>query len=134
MGYREDLIQRLKNNGHWDQLTGEQQGEYESLSNEQARQLMVKIDQWDMGDEKTVQDLSFFSLARMVASFKGALFELGGPNKAELSQAGRLLAQFFLELREHGLSADEVDEGLRELSPLMISALITVYKGPSSES
>jgi hypothetical protein len=64
----------------------------------------------------------------MIMSFKGELVERQGDNVGRLSAAGKLLAEFFLELEKRGLSSDDVDAGLRRLSPLVIAALKTVYK------
>jgi hypothetical protein len=67
----------------------------------------------------------------MIGAFRGSLVEFGGENVGRLSKAGRLLAEFFLELRERGISADEMDQELRKLGPLVIAALIAAYKGTS---
>jgi hypothetical protein len=128
MGYRDDLINRLQQDGLWNQLTSEQQTRFHGLTDEQARQMMIMDDQWDMGDEEAVELFGLLSLTRMIMSFKGALVQHEGENVGKLSRAGELLAEFFIELTERGLSSDDVDEGLRSLSPLSIAALKTVYK------
>jgi hypothetical protein len=51
-----------------------------------------------------------------------------GPEKGGLSEAGKRLAEFLLELRRRGLSSDEVCAGLEKLSPLVMAALTTVYR------
>lgn len=103
MGYRDDLIQRFKDAGSWDQLTGEQQRQWESLTDEQARQIMVKADEWDMGNENTVQQLAILSLHQVITSFKSALFDVENPERAQLSKAGRLLAEFFFGTSQEGI-------------------------------
>jgi hypothetical protein len=90
--------------------------------------MMIMDDQWEMGDEEAVELFGLLSLTRMIMSFKGALVQCGGDDAGKLSRAGELLAEFFIELSEKGLSSDDVDEGLRSLSPLCIAALKTVYK------
>ncbi|MHC4398635.1 MAG: hypothetical protein ACYTG0_03050 [Planctomycetota bacterium] len=129
MGYRGDLIRRLQHDGLWAQLTGDQQGRFETLTDDQARQIMVMDDQWDMGDRKAIELFGLMSLVQVIISFQGALVEHGGENVGKLSKAGRLLAEFLTELRQKGLSAEDIDAGLQKLSPLVIAALTTVYKG-----
>jgi hypothetical protein len=129
MGYRDDLIRRLQQDGVWDQLTGDQQERFQNLTDDQARQMMVMDDQWDMGNEKAIEAFGLLSLVQMIGTFKGALVEHRGKKFGRLSKAGKLLAEFFIELREQGLSADDVDAGLQQLSPLVIAALTTAYKG-----
>jgi hypothetical protein len=96
--------------------------------------MMVMDDQWDMSDEEAVEVFGIVSLVQLILLFKGALVERGRENVGKLSNAGTLLAEFFIELSQRGLSADDVDEGLRKLSPLCIAALKTVYKRSHSEN
>lgn len=131
MGYREDLIERLQKNGLWNDLTAEQQKRFENLTDEQARRMMVVDDEWNMGSDEAVGVFGLMSLVQMIGLFNGALVERQGENAGKLSKAGRLLAEFFIEMREQGLAADDVDACLRNLSPLVIAALITVYKRSS---
>ena len=128
MGYRDDLIRRLEQDGLWGQLTAEQQSRFRGLTDDQARQMMVMDDHWDLGEKKAVELFGLVSLVQMIMSFKGMLVEHRGENVGKLSRAGELLAEFFLELEEAGLSSDDVDDGLRRLSPLVVAALKTVYK------
>lgn len=128
MSYRDDLIQQLRQDGHWDQLTGEEQNRFQGLTDDQARQMMVMGDRWDLGETETVELFGLISLAEMIMSFKGALVEHQGDNAGSLSPAGELLAEFFLELEKNDLSPDDVDAGLQKLSSLVIAALKTVYK------
>lgn len=133
MGYRDDLIRRLQQDGLWDQLSGQQQTRFQSLTEDQARQMMVMDDQWTLGDEETVGVFGLMALVQMIPSFKGALVEHGGENIGKLSKAGRMLAEFFLEMQQEGLSTDDIDAELRKLSPLVIAALLAAYQGPSGE-
>ncbi len=128
MGYRDDLIERLKQEGQWDRVTGEQQRKLESLTHDEVRQLMIMQDEWDMGDKRTIELFGLVSVVQMIMSFKGALVEIQGERIGRLSRAGRLLAEFFEELRDRGLSSNDVDNGLGKLTPLVIAALTTVYE------
>jgi hypothetical protein len=132
MGYREEVIRRLQQDGLWEQLTCEQQTRFQSLTEDRARQIMVADDQWDMGETDAIELFGLMSLVQAILLFKGTLVERKGENVGKLSKAGRLLAEFFLELRERGVSADQIDEDLRKLSPLVIAALIASYHGPGS--
>jgi hypothetical protein len=134
MGYREDLIQRLRRDGWWDQLSIEHQRRFQNLTDDQARQLMVVDDQWEMGDEEAVKMFGLMSLVQVFSLFKGVLVERRGEGFGKLSETGKLFAEFFLQLRQHGLSPDEIDEGLQKLNPMVIAALIAAYKGPALES
>lgn len=72
MSYRDDLIRRLQQDGLWDQLTSEQQTRFCRVTDDQARQMMIMDDQWDMGDEEAVELFGLLSLTRMIMSFQGA--------------------------------------------------------------
>ena len=110
------------------------QRDFQNFTDDQARQIMVAGDQLEMGDEKTIKLFAVTSLVQMIPLFKGALVEHEGEAIGRLSKTGKLLAEFFLDLHERGLSQDEIDEDLRELSPFVIAALLTVHRGPSTES
>ena len=90
--------------------------------------MMIIDDHWEMGDEEAVKLFGLLSLTRVIESFQGALVQCKGGDLGKLSRAGELLAEFFTELADRGFSADDIDEGLRNLSPLAIAALKTVYK------
>ena len=64
----------------------------------------------------------------MIQLFRGALVELDGEDTGKLAKAGRLLAEFFIELSDKGLTADELEQGLSRLSPFVIAALLASYK------
>jgi hypothetical protein len=128
MGYRDDLIGRLAEAGVWDRLAADEQARFQTLTDDQARQIMVIKDQWDLGDREAVELIGLASLVQMIVLFRGSLVETSGDAIGKLSKAGRLLAEFFVELTENGLSSDEIDAGLRKLSPLCIAALVTVYQ------
>jgi hypothetical protein len=127
MEYRDEMIRRLKQEGSWQSLTTQAQGRLEQLSNEQARKFLVLQDQWTLGDQDAVNLVGVVSLIRMIHSFKGSLVELKGENMGRLSEAGRLLAEFLIELANKGLTAEEIQEGFDQLNPLVIAALITSY-------
>ena len=134
MGYRDDLLRRFRQDGLWDELSSGQQKRFQGLTEDQARQMMVLEDQWNMGEEEVVQLYGLVSLVQVITAFGGRLVEHHGEDIGRLSEAGSLLAEFILELRQQGTSADEIDAGLRKLSPLVIAALIAVHQGPSDES
>ena len=135
MGYCDDLVARLQGEGAWEQLTAEQQTRFQGLSDEQARQILVMEDEWNMSEKPAVELFGVMSLVQMIGLFEGALVERGGQQIGKLSKAGKLLAEFFIELRQQGLSPDQIDEDLGKLSSLVIAALIAAHHGPGeSES
>ena len=87
MGYLDDLIRRLQQDGVWDQLTVEQQERFQKLTDDQARQMMVMDDQWDMGDEQAIEAFGLLSLVQMIGTFKGALVEHRGEKFGRLSRS-----------------------------------------------
>jgi hypothetical protein len=109
-------------------MTLQAQDRFQKLSDDQARHLMVLDDQWTLGEPGAVNFIGLASLIRMMRSFNGALVEHDGENVGGLAKAGRLLAEFVIELSSQGRTPDEVAEGLSQLSPLVIAALITSYK------
>ena len=134
MSYRDELIRRLQQTRTWDQLTKQGQQDIEALTDDECRRVMATADEWDMGVEQVIEPMTVLLLAQLTTSFEGILVEHEGGRKGQLSRAGRMLAEFFQEVQATGLSADEVAEGLRKLSPPAIETLITVFKGPSAPS
>jgi hypothetical protein len=114
----------------WDQLTKQGQQDVEKLTDDECRRVMAAADEWDMGIERVIEPMAVLLLVQLATSFEGILVEHEGDRKGRLSRAGRMLAELFQEVQAAGLSADEVAEGLRRLSPPAIETLITVYKGP----
>ena len=129
MGYRDDMIARLQQDGLWDQLRGDQQKRFLSLTDDQARQILVMDDQWDMGQQRAIEIFGLMSLVQMIGAFNGALVQREGGNIGRLSKAGRLLVEFFQEMRQQGLSPDEIDQHLQKLNPLVIAALLAAAEG-----
>jgi len=134
MSYRDELIRRLRQTSTWDQLTEQGQKDIENLTDEECQRVMATADEWDMGIEQTIEPMTVLLLIQLSTAFEGILVEHDGPKKGQLSKAGRMLAGFLQEVQASGLSADEVADGLRKLSPPAIAALITVYKGPYASS
>jgi hypothetical protein len=130
MGYADDLIARLRETGVWDQLTSDQQRRFRNLTDEQARQMMVMDDQWEMGEQKAIEAFGVLSLVQMIGAFQGALVERGPGKGGKLSPTGTLLAEFFRQLRERGVSVDQIAEELHQLSPLAIAAIIAAHQRP----
>jgi hypothetical protein len=63
---------------------------------------MVLEDQWSFGEPDVVNWIGMVFVVRMIQSFKGGLVELDGENMGTLSRAGRLLAEFVIELSNQG--------------------------------
>ena len=104
------------------------QGRLQNLSEDQARQIMVLEDEWTFGDMNAVRLLGLMSMVRVIQSFKGSLVQLDGEDVGRLSKAGRLLAEFLVELSNQGLTAEDLEEGFNQLTPFVIAALLTSYK------
>jgi hypothetical protein len=134
VSYRNELIRRLQETRTWDQLTKQGQQDIETLTDDECRRVMATADEWDMGIEPVIEPMTVLLLVQLTTSFEGILVEHEGDRKGQLSRAGRMLAEFFQEVQGTGLSADEVAEGLRKLSPPAIETLLTVFKGPSAPS
>jgi hypothetical protein len=128
MGYGDELVRRLKEDGSWAAMSAQSQTRFANLSDDQARQMMVLEDQWNLGEPDAVNLVGLVSIVRMIRSFEGALVETDGKNVGSLAKAGKLLAEFFVELSDRGLSVDDVEKGLSDLSPFVIAALLTSYK------
>jgi len=128
MPYRDELIRRLQQDGTWQCMSERSQSRFRSISEDQARGIMVLEDQWTLSEQDAVDILGLFALVQMIQSFKGGLVELDGENIGQLSKAGRLLAEFVIELSNRGVSSGDVDEGFNRLSPLVIAALIASYE------
>ena len=109
-------------------MSSETQSRLQNLSDDQARQLMVLEDEWTFGDTNAVRLLGLVSMIRVIQSFKGSLVQLDGEDVGKLSKSGRLLAEFLIELSNQGLSAEELEEGFRQLTPFVIAALLTSHK------
>jgi hypothetical protein len=128
MRYRDELIRRLQHEGSWQSMTVHNQSRFRQPSEDQARQIMVLEDQWTLCEPDAVNLIGLVSLVRMIQSFKAALVEVDGENMGQLAKPGMLLAEFVIELSNRGLNSQELEEGLSQMSPLVIASLITSYK------
>ena len=75
MGYRDDMVARLRQDGLWEQLRGDQQKRFLNLTDDQARQILIMDDQWDMGEQRAIEVFGLMSLVRMIGAFNGALVQ-----------------------------------------------------------
>jgi hypothetical protein len=130
MGYRDDLIARVKAQGIWSKLTGEQQAKYLDMSDEQAGSLMAMADSFDMRDEATMQQIIVASMNRFLTLFDGALVEATDQGWARLSTAGLRFAEFIAALKETGLTEVQMEAGLREFDTFMLATLMALYRCP----
>ncbi len=133
MGYREDFINRLRDEGLWDHLSGEQRREYEQFSDEQAGRIMGNWDWWLMGDPEINEQIGMAATIDICKAllnvFQGQLLQLDGENVGRLSKAGMLLAELIAELEERGLNIDTVAEDFPKLNnPMLIVGLRLAYK------
>ena len=128
MGYRDELIRRLQNEGSWQRMTKQVQRRLQNLSDDQARQIMVLEDHWVLGDPSAVKLSGLVAVVRMIQLFKGSLVKLDGDDMGSLAKPGRLLAEFLIELTKRGLAVDQIEAGLSQLNPFVIAALITSYE------
>ena len=128
MGYRDDLIARVQQQGIWSKLTGEQQQRYLELSDEKAGELLVMADRFDMRDEETIQQVVVASMARFLTLFRGLLVEDHDKNMGKLSSAGSRLAEFIEELRKADLSEPEIESGMRDFDTFMIATLMALHR------
>ena len=128
MGYCDELIARLQQDGLWDKLTTQQQKGYQTLSDDHARQVMVMTDQFEIGDPQAVQKMALVSFGELIGAFCGALVEHQGEEIGRLSKAGKLLAEFFEQLRLQELSSDDIDAGMQKLDTQVIASLMTLHK------
>ena len=109
-------------------MSAQAQSRLQNLPDDQAREIMVLEDEWTVGDTDAVHLLGMVSMVRVILSFKGALVNLEGEDVGRLSKAGRMLAEFVMELSNRGLNAEDVEKGFNQLSPFVIAALLTSHK------
>jgi hypothetical protein len=128
MGYRDDLIQQMQQDGTWNTLPSEQQTCLLGSTDEQVRQYLVRWDDWDMGEPKAMATIATASLVALISSFKMSLVAMDETGKPTLSKAGTLLAKFVRELRQKGLDVNEIEHGFTSLHSLAISSLTVIYQ------
>lgn len=128
MAYRDDLIEHLKQEGYWDKLPVDSRKTIEGFTDEQAREYMVRVDEFDMGDPNTWEPLAAQTLTRMILAFRNSLITLDNNSTPTLTEAGQKLSQFFISIKNAGLNDDEIAKGLEELDPLLIAMLIMTYR------
>lgn len=116
----------MRQNGSWNKLTGEEQTVYSKLTDDEAKNYMVLIDEWDMGEPDAKAVFAMASLKNLISSFKMKLIE-ADQNKPQLSKAGILLAQFISELRQNGLNDTDIANGFETLNVLTIASLMTLF-------
>jgi hypothetical protein len=102
MGYKDDFIQRLKDDKLWQAMTEEEKKQYESMSDAKAGEIMASFDSlaWD---EETQKQLGYAAAMQFITAFKGALVQKEGDNIGKLSKAGILFAKFLIELEKQGI-------------------------------
>jgi hypothetical protein len=128
MSYRNSLIQRLQDDGTWDRMTIEEHKRIHQLTEEKACSIMARVDGWVFGEKDAEETIGTVLILDIITRFKNGLVEIDTANKLRLSKAGTLLANFVEELRTHGLTPDEIEDGFRGLTLSKISALMTLYK------
>jgi hypothetical protein len=119
MGYRDDLIERLKADGVWSQMNEEEHAEYEVLSDDHARRFMTMGDNLDMGDTSDLDEATIRALNVVPSLFRGALFQLDGAD-ARLTTAGRHLGDLIDELRRLGMEDLEIGLSFEKLSGIVV--------------
>jgi hypothetical protein len=128
MGYRDDLILQMQQDGSWNQLTGDKQAQVQRLTDEEARSYMVLCDEWDMGEAKAQASVGITALSDLLSSFKMNLVEMANNGKPKLSKAGTLLADFVTELQTRGLSLTEIEGEFATLHSSAIASLIIISR------
>lgn len=124
MGYRDDLIQRMRQDGEWNQLTRDAQAQVQRYTDEQARSFMVLWDEWHMRDPEAQRKVGKAALYDLVGLFKMNLVQTASVDKPRLSRAGRLLADLVSELQSRGLTLTEIESGFKSLHLFAIATLI----------
>ncbi|HWA97618.1 MAG TPA: hypothetical protein VG713_03975 [Pirellulales bacterium] len=134
MGYKADLLVWLRGEGLWDDLGDERRRWVESLTDDQAREVMVGHDQAMMGEiPEIAQRVAMMALHKLIALFDGHLLDAENIDAGGLSKAGRLLTRAILALRKAGLSDEQIANGMRELNTALLPMLRVLYKGPPDE-
>lgn len=108
MGYRDDLIAQLKDAGVWQKMTGEEQGNFEQLTDQEAAALMVKGDELVRLEPEAVQETASTALKAAIGLFNGALFSQD--KGTLLTPAGTKLAEFLDLLYADGLTTDVIED------------------------
>lgn len=124
MGYRDEIIGRMKKNGVWDALSPELKRKFEQYSEEQAKEFMVFEDDWDSNfatctaEEMRGYDKACFTMMIVdsYSAFGGKLFARPFPER-ELSGMGRALVDFIAAANASGIrTLGEVHTGLASLT------------------
>ncbi len=128
MGYRHELLQRLRDSGAWNQMTGDERNCATTLSDEKARRNLVMIDDFDMGKREAVAPLALSSFVAILTSFNGSLIVMDSMNRPNLSRAGMLFAEFIEELQLRGVDQVKIAEQFRALDWGAIVALMVIHQ------
>ncbi len=137
MGYRDDLIQRLKDEGLWDAMTDEQRQVYERINDERAGRLMSTLDWLAIGDSETTRKVGVGLLNEafgvLLGTFQGALLELDGERAGTLSRAGILLSEFVAELMDRGLDEGTIATEFPKLDNIALLIVLRAYHKTQNE-
>ena len=138
MGYRDDLIQRMKDDGLWDHLSDEQRREWAQLSDEQAGKMMADMDSlaYDPDTQEKIGKILIKEvLEAFLSVFGGRLLELQGEHIGKLSRAGMLLAEFIDELEKQGIPWAAISDDFPKLNNTnLIIGLRELYRRRKEQS
>ncbi|RIK72814.1 MAG: hypothetical protein DCC68_25870 [Planctomycetota bacterium] len=115
MGYRDELIRRLKAEGAWEQLRENDRIWIESISDDVAREYMAFQDQIEIRDPAAVGTVMHRVTRILHELFRHSVFETNDEGVIELSSIGGTLAAVIAELQAVGVSEDEIGEAFATL-------------------
>ncbi len=133
MGYRNELFRRLKTDGIWEALSTEDGAKLESMTDDQARDILVKMDEVEMNDPEIVGRLAMMETFELISAFRGMLFSVHSDRAGKLTDAGIHLADFFESLEASGIAPAEIVNELSKLNLTMVAALKVLRRGPKRE-
>ncbi|MBA3315271.1 MAG: hypothetical protein H0T47_18540 [Planctomycetaceae bacterium] len=139
MSYKDDIIEPLKQSGHWDRLPSERRRLYEELLDDHAvaRAVASQIDEEEANlawkrmalQNPTSEEAQRIAVEEaqkvaeeVAAAFRGRLVAKNG-ERFELSPLGRKLVEFVDTARSEGFTHQAVSESLGLLSPFTFVAL-----------
>jgi len=121
MGYRDEVIRRMKESGEWDDLPADRRKSVEQLDEQLARRLLVLQDESEANGQKEETEALGFELIEQVLrnlmiAFDGKLISFRAGERSKLTKLGRALAKFVSAARASGFKPDEIATNLSSLT------------------
>lgn len=147
MGYRDELIRRLKEDGDWDRMTTNQREllaqiddqlagsfltHHDTLASKMTAEELVAVTPEGEMQQTLLRQIAKARVTNILEVFDGRLLSGWSPDHCELTEMGRALARFIATAKDAGFSLQDTSAQLSSLTWGGLSALMMLAKADES--